>query len=384
MSFDERIEKLKKPGLSSVKSVTVEKWIAYGMFALLFFIPIFSSMYNQLVFGKFISYMIFALALDILWGYAGLMNLGFALFFGLGGYVLGISLACQNGLPAFMEFGGLKQIPLLYKPLMNIPVAVLLGVLVPSAVAFVLGLFIFYSKIRGVFYNLITLALAALFELLLATKQMYTGGSSGINGIAGGLDKITFFGKPISITGWYYIAFVALILVYVLCRLLTKSRFGSVIKSVRDNEFRLQFLGFNPAVFKIAIFTISAFFAGFAGMIYLPMTSFISIEAAGVSFSTMALVWLAVGGRGNLTGAMAGALLVSFLQSKLSESFGNLWQLVLGVVLILIVYFLPRGIIGTLQEIQYNRRIAKVISSESSAKQGQKSEKSENLKSEEK
>lgn len=361
MSFEEKIKKFKTPCLSCVKSVTVEKWIAGGLFVLLFFIPLFCSMYSQLVFGKFISYMIFALALDILWGYAGLMNLGFALFFGLGGYILGISLSCQNGLPAFMEFGGLSQIPLLYRPLLNIPFAFLMGLLVPAAVAFVLGLFIFYSKIKGVFYNLITLALAALFELLLATKQMYTGGSSGINGIAGGLDKISFFGKNVSITGWYYIGFFALVLVYVLCRFLTKARFGSVIKSVRDNEARLQFLGYNPAVFKIAVFTIAAFFAGFAGMIYLPMTSFISIEAAGVSFSTMILVWLAVGGRGNLTGAMAGALLVSFLQSKLSESFGNMWQLVLGVVLILIVYFLPKGIVGTLQDILYNRRIAKVM-----------------------
>lgn len=361
MSFEERMEKLKTPCLSNIKNVTIEKWIAYGILILMFFIPVFTSLYNQLVFGKFISYMIFALALDILWGYAGLMNLGFALFFGLGGYVLGISLSCQAGLPAFMSFGGLTQIPALYKPLQNIPFAVLMGLLIPAAVAFVLGLFIFYSKIKGVFYNLITLALVALFELLLATKQVYTGGSSGISGISFGLEKITFFGKPLGITAWYYIVFAALVIVYVLCRLLTRARFGSVIKSVRDNEARLQFLGYNPAVFKIAIFTISAFFAGFAGMLYLPMTSFISIEAAGVSFSTSVLVWLAIGGRGNLTGAMVGALLVSFLQSTLSETFGNLWQLVLGVVLIAIVYFLPKGIIGTLQDWQYNRRIAKTL-----------------------
>lgn len=352
---------LKNLSLNSIKSVSVEKWIAYGMFAVLMFVPVFSSMYNQLVFGKFISYMIFALALDILWGYSGLMNLGFALFFGLGGYVFGISLACQDGLPAFMSFAGLTKLPLLYAPLKSIPMAFILGLLVPAVVAFILGLFIFYSKIKGVFYNLITLALAALFELLLATKQMYTGGSSGINGMDAGLDKIKFFGHSINITGWYYIGFISLVVVYILCRLLVKARFGSVIKSVRDNEARVQFLGYNPAVFKIAIFTIAAFFAGFAGMLYLPMTSFISIDAAGVSFSTMVLVWLAVGGRGNLTGAMIGALLVSFLQSKLSESFGNMWQLVLGLVLILIVYFLPKGIIGTIQDIQYNKRIAKVI-----------------------
>lgn len=345
-----------KPGLSNVKNVTVEKWIALGIFLFLALLPAFSSMYSQLVFGKFISYMIFALALDILWGYAGLMNLGFALFFGLGGYVLGISLSCQGGLPAFMEFGGLKEIPLLYRPLKSIPFAVLVGGILPAAVAFILGLFIFFSKIKGVFYNLITLALAALFELLIAAKQMYTGGSSGINGIASGLDKITLGGKPLSVTGWYYVGFFVLLAIYLLCLFITKSRFGSVIKSVRDNEARLSFLGYNPAIFKIAIFSIASFFAGVAGMVYIPMTSFISIEAAGVSFSTMCLVWLAVGGRGNLTGSMAGALIVSFLQSLLSEKFGALWQLVLGAVLILIVYFLPKGIIGTLQEIQYNKR----------------------------
>ncbi len=371
MTFNEQLEKMKTPGLSAVKGVTVEKWIAYGLFALLALLPAFTSLYSQLLFGKFISYMIFALALDILWGYAGLMNLGFAIFFGLGGYVLGISLSCQEGLPAFMEYGGLTAIPLFYKPLLNIPFAVLVGLILPAAVAFILGLFIFYSKIKGVFYNLITLALAALFELLLATKQVYTGGSSGINGIGSGLDLITIFGQPIPITGWYYIGLAALLLVYILCRLLTKARFGSVIKSIRDNEARVQFLGYNPAVFKIAIFTIAAFFAGFAGMVYLPMTSFISIEAAGISFSTMILVWLAVGGRGNLTGAMVGAILVSFLQSLLSEKFGNLWQLVLGVVLILIVYFLPKGIIGTLQDLQYNRRIAKIISKKTNPESGE-------------
>lgn len=343
--------------VNNVKLLSVEKVIAFVVMAFLALLPVFSSLYSQLLFGKFISYMIFALALDILWGYAGLMNLGFALFFGLGGYVLGISFACQNGIPAFMEAGGLTKIPAAYLPLKSIPFAVLVGGILPALVAVVLGVFIFFSKIKGVFYNLITLALAALFELLIAAKQMYTGGSSGINGIAAGLDKIAPGGKPLSVTGWYYVGFIVLVIVYALCLFLTKSRFGSAIKSIRDNEARLSFLGYNPAIFKIAIFAIAAFFAGVAGMVYIPMTSFISVEAAGVSFSTMALVWLAVGGRGNLTGAMAGALIVSFLQSVLSEKFGNLWQLVLGAVLVVIVYFLPNGIIGTLQELQYNKRI---------------------------
>ena len=149
---------------------------------------------------------------------------------------------------------------------------------------------------------------------------------------------------------WYYIAFISLVVIYILCLWITESRFGKVIKSVRDNEARLRFLGYNPAVFKMTLFAIAGAIAGYAG---------ISIESAGVTFSTMMLVWLAVGGRGNLSGAMIGALFVSFLQSKLSSSFGEIWQLVLGVILIVVVLFLPNGVIGTLKNIQYNRRTKK-------------------------
>ncbi len=329
-----------------LKKITIDKYLALVLFVCLAFVPMVANLYNTQIFGKFLTYMILALALDILWGYAGLMNLGFAVFFGLGGYVFGISMACQNGLPAFMQ--ALGSLPWFYKPLESVPLAVLIGILLPALVALFLGYFIFTSKIKGVFYNLITLAFAGLFELFITTNQVYTGGSSGVNGIANGLGTLTIGGERIGITGWYYIAFISLILVYLLCVWLTECRFGNVIKSVRDNEERLRFLGYNPAVFKLAIFAIAGAIAGYAGILYVPMTSFFSIESAGVSFSTMILVWLAVGGRGNLTGAMIGALLVSFLQSYLSSSLGDIWQLVLGVILIAVVLFLPNGLIGTI------------------------------------
>lgn len=340
-----------------VEKIRVDRVVAIVLFLFLVFLPGMSSLYYTQIFGRFIAYMIFALALDLLWGYTGLMNLGFAVFFGLGGYIVGIALACQNGLPAFMSSGGLEALPWFYTPLLNLPLATLLGVAVPALVALFLGYFIFTSKIKGVFFNLITLAFAELFELFITTNQVYTGGSSGVNGIATGLKNVQFFGHSISINGWYYIAFASLIAIYLLCIFLTESRFGKVIKSVRDNEARLQFLGYNPAVFKMAIFVIAGAIAGYAGMIYIPMTSFISIENAGVSFSTMILVWLAVGGRGNLSGAMFGALFVSFLQSRLSSTFGDVWQLVLGAVLIVVVLLMPKGLIGTLQDMQYEGRV---------------------------
>lgn len=340
-----------------LKKITIDKYIALVLFICLAFVPMVTNLYNTQIFGKFLTYMILALALDILWGYSGLMNLGFAVFFGLGGYVFGISMACQEGLPAFMR--SLGELPWFYKPLQSIPLAVIIGIVLPALVALFLGYFIFTSKIKGVFYNLITLAFAGLFELFITTNQVYTGGSSGVNGIATGLGKLTIHGERISITQWYYIAFVSLVLVYLLCLWLTECRFGKVIKSVRDNEARLQFLGYNPAVFKMAIFAIAGAIAGYAGILYVPMTSFFSIESAGVSFSTMILVWLAVGGRGNLTGAMIGALVVSFLQSNLSSSLGDIWQLVLGVILIAVVLFLPDGVIGTIKNVQYNHRTKK-------------------------
>ncbi|MBO5483910.1 MAG: hypothetical protein J5979_01715 [Lachnospiraceae bacterium] len=340
-----------------LKSITIDKYLALLLFVLLAMIPMVTNLYNTQIFGKFLTYMMVALALDLLWGYGGLMNLGFAVFFGVGGYLFGISLACQNGLPAFMK--GLGKLPWFYQPLQSIPVAIVLGIVLPAALALFLGYFIFTSKIKGVFYNLITLAFAGLFELFITTNQVYTGGSSGVNGVAGGLGKLTIHGERISIVQWYYIAYISLILLYLLCLWLTECRFGKVIKSVRDNEARLQFLGYNPAVFKMAVFAIAGAVAGYAGMLYVPMTSFFSIESAGVSFSTMILVWLAVGGRGNLSGAMIGALFVSFLQSKLSSSMGDIWQLVLGVILIAIVLFLPDGVIGSLKNLQYNQRTKK-------------------------
>lgn len=210
-----------------LKKATIDKYLAIIVIIALAFVPFVANLYSTQILGKFITYMIAALALDILWGYGGLMNLGFAVFFGMGGYIVGISLACQDGLPAFMS--SLGKLPAIYAPLKSIPVAIILGVLIPALVALVLGYFIFTSKIKGVFYNVITLAFAGLFELFITTNQSYTGGSSGVNGIASGLNKITIGGHPVSIVQWYYIAFISLVVIYILCLWITESRFPNYL-----------------------------------------------------------------------------------------------------------------------------------------------------------
>ncbi len=341
------------------QNVSFEKILAGIMLLFLAFVPVATDLYTTQIMGKFITYIMVALALDLMWGYAGLMNLGFAVFFGIGGYIVGISLASSNQIPAFMLAGGLSKLPWFFKPLENEFVAVLLAVIVPALVALFLGVFIFKSKVKGVFFNLITLAFAALFELFIKTYQTYTGGSSGINGISDGLKDLTFFGLKASIIHWYYIAFVVLVLVYFFFLWLTQSRFGKVIKSVRDNEDRLQFLGYNPATFKLAVFAIAGAVAGLAGALYIPMTSFISIDKAGITFSTTLLVCLAVGGRGNLTGAMFGTLFINLFQSNLSSLLGDIWTIVIGVIMLVVVLVLPKGIVGTIVEFIYNKKAEK-------------------------
>ncbi len=342
----------------SLLKMNVERYIDLILFIGLFFVPFILSEFNMLIAGRFMVYMIFAMSLDILWGSAGLMNLGHAVFFGIGGYIMAICLASQNGIPSYMQMNGISEMPGWVKVLTNIPFAFMLAILVPMAFAVIMGVFMFTGKIRGIFYNVITLALAALLELLVNNRQAITGGTNGIGGVA----KVRLFGIELTGVNLYYFVFIMLILSYLFCRWLMSRRFGMVINSIRDNEDRIRFLGFNAGYFKIAVYAIAAGLAGFAGVLYVPVNSFISPERVGAAFSTSVLVWVAVGGRGNLTGAMVGALLINILETVLSNRFGSSWQMVLGIVLIVILMFFPKGIIGTLKEKQYNRRAAKTMS----------------------
>jgi urea transport system permease protein len=341
--------------VKAIKNIGIDKYIDISLCVFLLLFPLLASAFRVELMGKCIVYIIFALSLDILWGSAGLMNLGQAIFFGLGGYVFAISYAIRDGIPVFMSSYGITQLPWFMKILENHAVAFILGMLVPGAVAGILGYFIFSSKVKGVFFNIITLALASLVELFFNNQQKYTGGANGISG----LPPLAFGEQPLSIIELYYLVLVIAILVYLFCRWLTNSRFGMILRSVRENESRLQFLGFNPASFKLVIFVISGMIAGLSGMLYIPINSFISPNNIGVMFSTSVLVWLAVGGRGNLTGAMVGAFLINWMESLLSEQFGDIWLLVLGVAMLFVVLFFPKGLVGTLIDWQYNRKISR-------------------------
>lgn len=341
--------------MNQFKKVSINKWLDLAILIFLMVFPLFAKQFRVEMMGRFVAFAIFAIALDLLWGYTGLMSLGHAVLFGMGGYMVAICYSIQDGLPAFMTREGLTEIPAFFIPLQTPAVAVIIGLILPTLFAAILGYFLFTSKVSGVFFTIITLALAQVFKDFIINQQKYTNGFNGLQGIP----RFPINGKPLTKIQLYYIIILVAVLVYIFCSWLTKSRFGKVAVSIRENEARLGFFGYKPSNFKIAIFGISGFIAGLAGILYTPMTNGITPEDVSVSASTAVLLWLAVGGRGNITGAVVGALLINWAQSLLSEHFADYWQLILGLILLIIIFFVPNGIIGKILEAQYNIRISR-------------------------
>lgn len=333
--------------------VPVNRYLDYALFLALALFPLFGSMFYTQLIEKYLVFLIFAYSLDILWGYAGLMDLGHAVLFGMGGYVMALSLSASagGGVPDFMARYGVTQAPLWLRLISNPCAAVLAGIALPALFAALLGRFLFFSRVGGVFFSVITLAIASVFNLFIQSQQEYTGGFNGI----GGLPGISLFGTPLSLGQAYYFVFFSVILVYGFCRALAASRFGLILQGIRENETRLEFLGCDQARFKTAAFAVSGALAGIAGVLYVPVNGMIAPNDVGMEFSTAAIVWLAIGGRGNLTGAAFGALLINVLGNALSEHFGAYWQLLLGIAILAVVFFVPDGLVGAVIRLARNR-----------------------------
>lgn len=336
----------------SLNRIDTEKSVGVVLIAILVLFPLFSSAFQTELMGKFVILALLAVSLDLIWGYMGLLSLGHAVFFGVGGYILALSYSLQNGVPSFMSRFKITEVPLLMKPLTNIPLSFILGLIIPGILAAILGYFIFKGKVSGVFFAIITIASAMGFQLLMTTLQAYTGGSNGLMG----LPRFPIFGEAFTLNQFYYIVVIILIIIYFFARWLTKSHFGKVAKAIEQNEKRVSYFGYNSDNYKIFIFTISAMIAGLAGMLYVSMNGFISPTDIGVSFSTMLVLWVAIGGRGTLMGAVIGALSINWISNSLSESYPDIWQLFLGVIMVIVVMFLPHGVYGTF--INWQRRKA--------------------------
>nr|WP_295082635.1 urea ABC transporter permease subunit UrtC [uncultured Roseateles sp.] len=310
------------------------------------------SDYAVALLGKLMCYAICALAMDLIWGFAGILSLGHGLFFALGGYVMGMYLMRQIGadgqyqsaLPDFMVFLDWKTLPWFWRLSDSFAATLALIVLVPGCIAWLFGYFAFRSRIKGVYFSIITQALTYAAMLLFFRNETGLGGNNGFT------DFKRILGLPIATPGMRMTLFVlsglALLGCYVLALWITRSKFGRVLQAVRDAESRLMFCGYSPLPYKLAIWTLSAVMCGVAGALYVPQVGIINPSEMSAANSIEIAVWAAVGGRGTLLGPIAGAFAVGGAKSWLTVSAPEIWLYFLGALFIAVTLFLPDGLAG--------------------------------------
>jgi len=315
--------------------------------AVLFSAPLFISDFRLNLLAKFLSFAILAIGLDLIWGYTGILSLGQGVFFGLGAYCMAmhLKLASTNGaLPDFMSWSGLSELPWFLEPFHSFPAAVLLGLLLPAALAMLLGYVTFRSRIRGVYFSILTQALVLITVTLFVGQQAYTGGTNGVTGFR------EIFGYSLSNPDvqmvLYWITAAVLIVVFLFAKWLVGTRFARALQAIRDGENRLRFIGYNPDIYKMAVFALSAAFAGLAGMLFVLHVGIISPSMMGIVPSIEMVLWVAIGGRGTLIGAVIGAILINAAKTGFSEAYPDGWLYFLGALFVIAVVFLPSGIMG--------------------------------------
>ena len=302
--------------------------------------------------GKYLCYAVLAISVDLLWGYTGLLSLGQALFFSLGGYMLGMHLMLMIGklgqyksdLPDFMVFLGYRFLPSFWRPFYSFGFAALMVVLVPGLLACGFGYLAFRSRIKGVYFSILTQALTYAAALMFFRNELIMGGNNGFTDFKFllGHDLHT----PGTQRGLYIATAILVVGVYAGCRWLTLTKFGLVQRAVRDSETRVLFSGYAAANYKLFVFVLAAIIAGIGGALYVPQVGIINPGEMITSKSLEAVVWCAVGGRGTLVGPVIGAVGVNALYSWATRAYPDLWPIFLGGLFIVVVLFLPGGVVS--------------------------------------
>lgn len=323
----------------------------FGLAALLLFVvaPAVLTDFRLGLLAKFICFAIVAVGIGLAWGRGGMLTLGQGVFFGLGAYLMAMHLKLADAelrdgpgaLPDFMQIAGIPEIPAVWVPLGSPMLTVLAILLVPGAVALVIGLVVFKRRVKGAYFAILSQALAAAFATLLIGEQIF-GGTNGLNRFR------SFFGlslhDPLNKRMLFFIAAGTLLLVVAITRQLMHSRFGELLVAVRDAEERVRFLGYDPANVKVVAYLLAATFAGVAGALFVPIVGIISPADVGIVPSIAFLIGVAVGGRSTLLGPVLGALGVAWAQTTFSEQFPSAWTYAVGALFVLVVGFLPGGL----------------------------------------
>jgi len=304
------------------------------------------------LFGKFICFGIAALAMDLVWGYAGILSLGHALFFAMGGYGMGMYLmrsiagegVYRSALPDFMVFLDWKELPWYWHGFQSFPFAIFMALAAPGLLAFVFGYFAFRSRIKGVYLSIVTQALTYAAMLLFFQNATGFGGNNGLT------DFKRIIGYPLQAPSTklalYVVSAIALLAVYLVCRFVVTSKLGRVLAAIRDAELKTRFCGFESINYKAFVWTLSAVMCALAGALYVPQVGIINPSEMQPSNSIEMAIWVAVGGRGTLVGALVGAWFINGAKSWLTAAIPSAWLYVLGALFVIVTLFLPRGLVG--------------------------------------
>ncbi len=330
--------------------------------------------YAVSLFGKYLCYALLALALDLVWGYCGILSLGHGAFFALGGYAMGMYLMRQIGsrgvygnpvLPDFMVFLNWKELPWFWHGFDWFVFAMAMVVVVPGLLAFIFGWFAFRSRVNGVYLSIITQAMTYALLLAFFRNDMGFGGNNGLT------DFKDILGFPVQADGTRAVLFAMSAIMLALCLLIAsaivRSKFGKVLVGVRDAESRVRFLGFRVENIKLFTFVVSAMMAGIAGALFVPQVGIINPGEFAPANSIEVVVWTAVGGRGTLVGPIIGAVLVNAGKSFFTGAFPEIWLYALGGLFIAVTLFLPKGIVGT---VQHGLKARKAIKAAAEAEKG--------------
>jgi urea transport system permease protein len=313
--------------------------------------------------GKWLTYALLALSLDLVWGFCGILSLGHGAFFALGGYAMGMYLMRQIGprgvygnpnLPDFMVFLNWKELPWTWTGFDMFPFALAMALLAPGALAFVLGWFAFRSRVTGVYLSIITQAMTYALLLAFFRNDMGFGGNNGLTDFK---DILGFNIQAATTRATLFsLSALALICGYLVARWIVTSKLGKVIVAIRDAESRTRFLGYRVEHYKLFVFTVSAMMAGLAGALYVPQVGIINPSEFSPANSIEAVIWVAVGGRGTLTGAALGAVLVNAAKSWFTGALPEIWLFALGGLFVAVTLFLPKGVVGLANDLLARRK----------------------------
>ncbi|NDC34905.1 MAG: urea ABC transporter permease subunit UrtC [Synechococcaceae bacterium WB9_2_112] len=322
-------------------------WLLIVIAALV--LPVVLPPFRLNLLGRFLSLGIVALGIDLIWGFTGLLSLGQGIFFALGGYALGMHLQLSSlapgELPEFFGLYGVKALPAFWQPFTS-PLFTLLCIWVlPALVAGVLGYLVFRNRIKGVYFSILTQAALLVFFNFFNGQQKLINGTNGLK-----TDTARLLGELVGSDAMQRNLFWLTVLLavgsYLLCRWLTRGRFGDALIAIRDDEPRLRFTGYNTTVYKTLVFAVAGAMAGVSGALYTVQSGIVSPQYMAVPFSIEMVIWVAVGGRGTLIGAVLGAVLINYAKSLVSEALPETWLFIQGGLFLLVVTALPDGLVG--------------------------------------